>query len=193
MRKLAFTIPSMMLAGLVPTQADAGKTSEGNQVASKSFLDKMSDVVSDISQSHKYTLAAHSSHASHASHGSHGSHRSSSYYMPPVGPDGPGSITPVSYQGGRNEMSSPRSSILPSSPAIAKKVKILPGNSGKFKEIVTRVQLALLSRGFDVGAVNGDVHARTMAAVYDYQNQHGITPSGKLTNETLGSLGLIAQ
>jgi len=90
-------------------------------------------------------------------------------------------------------MSTPPSSILPSSPAIVKKLKILPGNSEKFRELVMRVQIALLAKGYDVGEINGGLHARMVAALYKYQEDVSQIPSGKLTNETLSSLGIIAE
>jgi His-Xaa-Ser repeat protein HxsA len=194
MKKSMFAIPSLLFAGLVPMQVEAGQGNSTDKVTTSTFLDHMSAVVSDISNSHRYTLASHSSHASHASHASHGSHRSSSY-APPVNEGQDIGITPISYQNdsSRNEMSTPRSSVLPSSPAISKKVQILPGNSKKFKEIVTRLQIALVSRGFEVGAVNGEVHARTIAGIYDYQSKNGLVPTGKVTNQTLSNLGIIAQ
>jgi His-Xaa-Ser repeat protein HxsA len=194
MKKSAFVVPSLLLAGLVPNSAEAGQDNTGDTFTSNSFLDKMSSIVSDISASHVYTLAQHRSHASHASHGSHSSHRSASF-APPVNDGLELGITPASFSGadGRNEMSTPRSTILPSSPALTKKVKILPGNSKKFKDVVTRLQIALVARGFDVGTVNGEVHARTIAAIYDYQSRNGLVPTGKVTNSTLGTLGLIAQ
>jgi hypothetical protein len=40
--------------------------------------------------------------------------------------------------------------------------------------------------------VNGELHARTVAALYRYQADRGLVPSGKLTNELLSSLGIAA-
>lgn len=194
MKRTFFAIPTLLAAGLMPSQSWAGEESSSDRDDKKSFLDNLEAVVSDISETQSYTLAQHQSHASHASHGSHGSHRSGSY-KPPNIPEEGSSASFVSYEveGGRNEMSTPRSTILPSSPAIAKKVKILPGNSAKFKEIVTRLQMALMSRGYEIGTVSGELDARTIAAVYQYQYRSGLIPSGKVSDETLGSLGIIAQ
>jgi len=93
----------------------------------------------------------------------------------------------------RNESSTPYNSVLPSTPAIAKKLKVLPGNSEHFRTLVTRTQLALIARGYEAGEVNGEVHARTVAALYRYQTDTGFVPSGKITSETLSSLGIVAQ
>lgn len=93
----------------------------------------------------------------------------------------------------RNEASTPRSAILPSSPALAKKLKTLPGNSKTFSKIVSRTQISLASSGYDVGPINGQIHARTVAAIYEFQERSGMIPTGKLTNDVLGSLGIIAE
>lgn len=44
-----------------------------------------------------------------------------------------------------------------------------------------------------MGEVNGELHARTVAALYKYQEDTHQIPSGKVTNEVLSSLGIIAQ
>lgn len=194
MKRLFIAIPTLLAAGFMPAQGWAEDDSRADRHDKKSFLDNLEAIVSDISESHTYTLAQHQSHASHGSHGSHGSHRSGGYAPPNVPEDGRG-LSFVSYEegSGRNEMSTPRSTILPSSPAIAKKVKILPGNSAKFKEIVSRLQIALLSQGYDVGQINGEMDAKTIAAIYHYQSRSGLIPSGRVSDETLGLLGIVAQ
>ena len=70
---------------------------------------------------------------------------------------------------------------------------MLPGNSGKFQELVQRTQLALLAKGYSVGTIDGEVDAKTVAALYRYQTDQGMVPSGKLTSDTLSSLGIVAQ
>ena len=93
----------------------------------------------------------------------------------------------------RNERSTPPNSVLPSSPAIARKRVMLPDNSGKLHELVMRTQIALLAKGYQVGRVNGELHARTVVALYHYQEDAGQDPSGKLTDEVLSSLGIVEQ
>jgi His-Xaa-Ser repeat protein HxsA len=188
-RKLA--IPSFLAAGMVPFGATADVGQAETESGGGTLLDNIDALISSIEDSHHYTLAAHSSHASHASHGSHGSHRSSS-----MRPDAPSSdVAMATLEGAitRNVSSTPPTSILPSSPAIARKLKVLPGNSKKFHDIVMRAQIALHTRGYEVGAVDGSLHARTVAAIYLYQSDAGVVPSGKLTTATLSSLGLPAQ
>ena len=189
-RKGKFAIPTLLAAGLTPLSVAADDDTKANLRSGDSLFDQMKGIVTSIDESHRFTLAQHQSHVSHGSHGSHQSHRSYSYQLLP-GEGGPDAT--VASASTRNEMSTPPSSVLPSSPAIAKKLKILPGNSGKFYELVMRTQIALLAKGYQVGEVNGELHARTVAALYQYQEDTGQIPSGKMTNEVLSSLGIVAQ
>lgn len=195
MKRSLAAIPTLLAAGLVPSQSLAGEDDAAVHSGQKGFLDNLEVVVSDISEAQSFTLAQHRSHASHASHGSHRSHRSSSYLGPTIVPQDEAGASFASQEtgNGRNEMSTPRSAILPSSPAIAKKVKRLPGNSKKFRETVSRLQVALMSRGYDVSAVSGELDARTISAIYRYQSEVGLIPTGKVSDDTLGSLGIIAR
>ena len=123
-------------------------------------------------------------------HGSHGSHDSHSSYMPSNIID-PQKTQEIST---RNENSTPRQTVLPSSPAIAefgsRKLKKLPGHSQLFKDAVQKVQVALMVKGYEVGEINGEMHSRTIAAIYEYQQDINFIPSGKLTSDTLASLGI---
>ena len=127
---IQFAVPTLAAAGAIANvlPEDGQK---GVVVESDGILDGIKEIISNIGDRQQYTLAAHSSHASHGSHGSngsHGSHRSSAAGVTML----PESMrSPDESVSTRNEASTPRSSILPSSPAItkAKKLKILPGNS----------------------------------------------------------------
>ncbi len=184
-KRFYFAIPSLIATGLTPLAASADDNPTKGISQTGSFLDEIEKIVSSIGESDRYTLAQHGSHVSHRSHHSH------SAPLPPS-EDEVFEAAPTSAST-RNEASTPPSTILPSSPAIAKKLTVLPGNSKKFRELVLRTQLALVSRGYDVGEINGEVHARTVAAVYEYQSRSGLIPTGKITNETLGSLSITAQ
>jgi His-Xaa-Ser repeat protein HxsA len=194
MKRSIFTVASLIGAGFVPFTASANEENDKGISEEGSFLDNLRQIVSEIRGNHEYTLAAHSSHVSHASHASHASH--SSYLSPqPPQPEVPPYVTGTEPGDvmGRNLDSTPLSSVLPSTLAVAKKLKVLPGNSEKFKTLVVEVQLALISRGHDVGSVDGELDAQTVAAIYDYQDGSGLIPSGKLTNEVMDSLGIVAQ
>lgn len=188
MKYKIFTISSLLVAGFFPGTSLADDTQPSNS----SLVDDISEIVSSISNEHQYTLAAH---RSHGSHGSHGSHRSYFAPQPPPSPELQHieETEQSDLRGTRNERSTPRSSILPKSFGTLKKVKFLPGNSAKFKNIVLRLQLALYGLGYDVGSVNGDMHANTVAALYKYQKEKGMVPSGRITHDVLSSLSIVAQ
>ena len=188
MKRKMFTIPSLIAAGIFSgsTSAEEAKSPE------TSIVEDISEIVSSISDEHKYTLAAHRSHGSHHSHQSHHSHMAP---QPAPSPelksiDEVGQSNIVST---RNERSTPRSSVLPRSFGTLKKVKVLPGNTPKFRNIVLRVQLGLYGLGYEVGPVNGNLHANTVAALYKYQKDKGMIPSGKITHEVLDLLRIVAQ
>ena len=186
-RKL-FTIPSLLAAGLFTSPSSA----EDVVPTKPALVDHITEVVSSITNSHEYTLAGHSSHRSH---GSHGSHRSGGYYPTPptetLSNDAAGISSDLN--GTRNFNSTPPKSVLPSSPGLVKKVKVLPGNSEKFKNILLRVQLSLNSLGYDIGSMGNGLDAKTVAAIYKFQNDRGMVPSGKITHQVLSSLQIIAQ
>lgn len=180
-----FAVSTLLAAGLAPLPAAADDDSKVGPHPDDSVLDRIKSLVMSIDDSHTYTLAQHRSHSSHRSHRSHSSHRSGGIQLAP-GPLSTGATT-------RNDTSTPPNSILPSSPAIARKLTILPGNSQKFRELVLRTQIALHSKGYHVGEVNGELHARTVAALYQYQEDAGEVPSGRLTAASLSLLGIVAQ
>ena len=194
-KAIGYVVPSLAAAGAV--SADLGGFDSSKVSAPLDSLKDAKSIVSNFQDNQVFTLAGHSSHASHGSHGSHGSHSShssSGLILEQIDESEQRMAINGLDTGARNEASTPRSTVLPSSPAIAKhkKLKILPGNSKKFTEVVTQVQIALGSRGYDIGAVNGEYHARTIAAIYEYQAARGIPATGKITPETLSSLGIIA-
>lgn len=195
-KTIAYVIPSLAAAGAIASGTAGFDSSEGIAAAPSESLENAKSMVQGIQDRQVFTLAAHSSHASHGSHGSHSSHSSSGLILEQIGEDEQLSMLEAveASVGSRNESSTPRSTVLPSSPAIAKtkKLKILPGNSQKFADVVMQIQIALGTKGFDIGAVNGEYHARTIAAIYEYQEAQGMPANGKLTPETLSSLGIIA-
>ena len=176
-----FTIPSLLAAGLAPALSSA----EESTLAQIEKTDDMSKIVLSISDEHEYILAGH---RSHSSHGSHRSHRSS--HPAPIPRATP---PPPDSTGSRNENSTPPSSILPQSHGTLEKGKVLPGNSHKFRKIVLRVQLALDDLGYDVGPINGELDATTVSALHKYQEDKNMIPSGKITQEVLDSLGIVAK
>lgn len=189
-KKAKYLIGSLVTAGLLPLGVQADSVgSNPSKDEEDSFFDNALKLIQGIDESHEFILAGHSSHSSHASHSSHWSHRS--YFRPPEME--PGDATAFLQLDDRNLRSTPPTSVLPSSPALTNKLKVLPGNSAKFQDIVTRVQLALMSKGFHSGDITGQVDAVTVAALFKYQSANGEIPSGKVTNQTLSTLGIVAQ
>jgi His-Xaa-Ser repeat protein HxsA len=142
-------------------------------------------LIEQLRLEHKYNLAAHRSHSSHGSHGSHQSHRSSG------GTTTTPLITPPSdTDTSRNKQSTPESTVLPSSPAIA---PILPGNSQKFRQVITQVQLGLTAYGYYTGTVDGVMGPQTKVAISKFQSAWGLPVTGTVTPEVLNALGIVAQ
>ncbi len=182
-----FTIPSLLAAGLVPALSSA----EESTVTQIEKTDDISKIILSISDEHEYILAGHRSHSSHGSHRSHRSSSSRSYSNPGTTPRE--ATEPSGITGSRNETSTPPSSVLPQSHGTLEKGKVLPGNSHKFRKIVLRIQLALDDLGYDVGPINGELNATTVSALYKYQKKKNLVPSGKITQEVLDSLGIVAK
>lgn len=194
---LAFTVPGFAAAGIA-AENSAGFDSDTAQ-APNTGLDDVKSMTDRIESRQAYTLAQHSSHSSHGSHGSHSSHSSHSSGGVVLGSLESSQVGQVDYEPamGRNFGSTPANTILPSSPAITdlpeekRKLKVLPGNSGQFKDTVLRAQVTLASKGYSVGAIDGELHARTVAAIYEFQLQSGLEPTGKLSPDTLSRLGIL--
>jgi hypothetical protein len=107
MKNKGFVITSLVAAGFIPASSPAQEVDNSKSTVG----DDITEIVSSITDAHRYTLTGHQSHSSHRSHGSH-----RSYMAPPS--------IPPEFSGKRNEMSTPRSSILPSSYGVVKKVSI---------------------------------------------------------------------
>ncbi len=91
----------------------------------------------------------------------------------------------------RNEDSTPRETILPVSPAIAESSQ--EPVSSKETAVVLRTKAFLLRLGYDVGRLDGRITAKYKAAIFRYQQAHGIPASGDLDDVTLGKLGISAE
>lgn len=91
----------------------------------------------------------------------------------------------------RNEDSTPRNAVLPVSPAIARSSQ--EPVSSKEAAVVLRTKAFLLRLGYDVGRLDGRITAKYKAAIFRYQQAHGIPASGELDDVTLGKLGISAE
>lgn len=112
----------------------------------------------------------------------------------PAHSGGPASLSPTlpdaatTTTGHRNERSTPRSSVLPSSPAIA-----YGSRHSEEQFSVSLAKAVLLHLGYPVGRLDERITAKFRAAVFRYQRAHGIPSSGTLDEATLRSLGIDAR
>jgi len=56
--------------------------------------------------------------------------------------------------------------------------------------MIMRVQTALYTRGYDPGAIDGELAEPTKDALRKFQMDRGLTVSGKMSTETLNALGI---
>jgi His-Xaa-Ser repeat protein HxsA len=121
--------------------------------------------------------ASHSSHASHASHASHSSGSGASYSSPVYTPayTPPVSTTP----------SSPAANTLISPSSVSSRP-----SADQLQLMIMRVQAALYARGYDPGAIDGEMSDKTKQALRLFQAAHGLSPTAKMTTETLNALGV---
>ena len=91
----------------------------------------------------------------------------------------------------RNENSTPRNSILPVSPAITGLSQ--EPTPTKESAMILRTKAFLLLLGYDVGRLDARITAKFKAAIFRYQQAHGLPTSGELDDVTLGKLGVTAE
>ena len=88
----------------------------------------------------------------------------------------------------RNERSTPRTSVLPASPATA------PYDARRQEPVSVELAKAILLRlGYKVGQLNNRVTAKFKAALFHYQRTNGLPSSGILDQTTCRSLGIVEQ
>lgn len=128
--------------------------------------------------------ASHSSHSSHASHASHSSHSSGSgasysytpAYTPAYAPPPP-STAPQDSSGTAT-----------GAPLISP-TKLRP-SVDQLQIMIMRVQAALYARGYDPGAIDGEMSVKTKEALRLFQAARGLPANAKMTTETLNALGV---
>lgn len=214
--KRKFMISGLIAAGFGhhdPLQAALTRATSGDEPDTKNLFQI-------FTQDHLYTLAGHASHSSHSSHASHGSgggghsshysHSShTSHYSSTGGYPSPSyNPSPVYTSPTPTPTPSPApapSASRPSSsdtldtlfgspqPAPAAKPKPLPGRSALFKQVVMRVQIALMGRGLFEGPIDGDVGPRTRNALRHFQQSQGFQVTGTITSQTLDALHVPSQ
>jgi His-Xaa-Ser repeat protein HxsA len=56
--------------------------------------------------------------------------------------------------------------------------------------MIMRVQAALYSKGYNPGAIDGQLTEATKSALKKYQTARGLPATGTMTTETLSALGI---
>lgn len=183
-KKRTFLISSLVAAGF------SGGESESSQLRPE-LVDVNSEdaIVKRLQLQQKYHLAGHRSHSSHRSHGSHRSSSGGGYVTrTPSVSSGSNSNTNRSLLKAPNSNSTSPSSILPSTPAA--RAKTLPGNAGKFKEIVMQVQMAMSAFGYYNGVIDGVIGQQSKTALALMQKDFNLKVTGTVTPELLFVLGI---
>lgn len=72
-------------------------------------------------------------------------------------------------------------------------MKVLPGNSDKFKEIVREVQFAMLAFGYYNGEIDGVMGPDMRAGLQRLQADYNLKVTGTVTPETLDALRIVAR
>lgn len=164
--------------------------------------------------------ASHSSHSSHRSHSSHSSHYSGSggsysspsprsypIYTPSSTTTSSGSSTTSGSTGAADSNSGAnahsgatttnsdanRAGTMPMpalGPGSAPTSTPARANQDQLKMMIMRVQTALYTRGYDPGAIDGELNEPTKGALRKYQIDRGLVVSGKMSTETLNALGI---
>lgn len=128
--------------------------------------------------------ASHSSHSSHASHASHSSHSSgsgASYGYTPA-------YTPA-YASPPQSTAPQGSGAAATGAPLISPTKLRP-SIDQLQLMIMRVQAALYARGYDPGAIDGEMSAKTKEALRLFQAARGLPTNAKMTTETLNALGV---
>jgi len=90
----------------------------------------------------------------------------------------------------RNERSTPRSFILPATPAVAFEQEAQMASEAEQKR-VDKCAGALLSLGYDLDDSTTILNAKLVEAVYSFQKTHNLTANGRLDQSTMEKLNCL--
>jgi hypothetical protein len=99
--------------------------------------------------------------------------------------------SPTTPESERNERSTPRSFILPATPAVAVEQETRSAQNSTAatsKDQIAVCAIRLIDLGYDVGDEAVVFNAKLSEAVYEYQEAHGLHKTGKLDPATIRSL-----
>ena len=63
-------------------------------------------------------------------------------------------------------------------------------SADQLRLMIMRVQAALYAKGYDPGAIDGELTESTKLALRKFQNARGLVPTGKMTTQTMNALGV---
>jgi His-Xaa-Ser repeat protein HxsA len=185
----ALNIAGVMLATLQGASQSVGDASHDNTLGALASHDARFVVTlpMPLNTDVQNMYAGHRSHSSHASHSSHSSHYSGSggSYASPATPATP--ATPSTSN--LNDSSQQSSSANTTKPAQTTPNAQRP-NADQLAMMIMRVQAALYSKGYDPGAIDGQLSEATKLALRKFQGARGLAVTGSMTTETLSALGV---
>lgn len=130
--------------------------------------------------------ASHSSHSSHSSHASHSSGSSGIYRAPR---DYTPAYTPAYTPPAPAPAPAPANSYSPGIQSLMSTGTPRP-SADQLRLMIMRVQAALYAKGYDPGAIDGELTESTKLALRNFQNAHGLAVTGKMTTQTMNALGV---
>jgi murein L,D-transpeptidase YcbB/YkuD len=103
----------------------------------------------------------------------------------------PATTAPAANSEGRNDRSTPPTFILPATPAVAREqeLRLREQSDKRLAAVLNKCAAELVVRGYDVGDEMVSFNAKLIEAVFTFQQEHGLTPTGKLDQRTIRALG----
>ena len=130
--------------------------------------------------------ASHSSHSSHSSHASHSSGSSGIYRAPR---DYTPAYTPAYTPPAPAPAPAPANGYSPGIQSLMSTGTPRP-SADQLRLMIMRVQAALYAKGYDPGAIDGELTESTKLALRKFQGAHGLAVTGKMTTQTMNALGV---
>ncbi len=194
---------SVFVASLALTSTKIQAAQEADENPFESTFDPIS--IRPLNMPGDNLYAAHRSHSSHSSHRSSSSSYSApsqpssspyrSYNAAPSQPanTAPRQPPPSSYNSLRSSTGSSQP-VDPGRPAtVTPNRRDFDPNDQALVSLVTRVQMALMIKGYDPGPIDGALGAKTKNALMHFQVDQGLEINGLMGTSTLNALGVVAR
>jgi His-Xaa-Ser repeat protein HxsA len=131
----------------------------------------------------------YASHSSHSSHSSHASHSSGSSGIYRASPDYTPAYTPADTSSAPAPAPAPTHSYSPGVQPLISTGTPRP-TVDQLRLMIMRMQAALYAKGYDPGAIDGELTESTKLALQKFQGAHGLAVTGKMTTQTMNALGV---